>query len=383
MINLQANIDERLWTAIEKPYQSGNYSGAVVDAIHFITQLIREKTGLDNDGQELAGRAFGGPNPVLKVNSLQTESERNEQKGAQQLLMGLYQGIRNPRSHVKYSDSVEDADSIVLFINFLSRMIDKAKPPFETNAYLQRVFDPFFVESDQYAELLVAEIPANKRWDILIETYRRKESGIGPKLAYFMRALLSKVTQEEIDNFCAVVSEELRLADNIVTIRCVIQVMPTDHWLKYAEVARIRAENMVIDDIKRGKCNTQTGKCMAGGNATWAANILHLFITKAYVMQALRTKLSSSDRAEQEYVFRFFDLSLSALEPKPSPWTVDVITKGLKAGDKRFYQLVGRLGNPVFGDAEWLDPFRPAFDAFEERPPWQSVGGITDDDVPF
>lgn len=63
MINLQVNIDERLWAAIENPYQSGNYSGAVVDAVHFISAVIRDRTGLDGDGQELIGKAFGGPSP--------------------------------------------------------------------------------------------------------------------------------------------------------------------------------------------------------------------------------------------------------------------------------------------------------------------------------
>jgi uncharacterized protein (TIGR02391 family) len=131
MINLPANIDERLWKAIENPYQSGNYSGAVVDSIHFVTELIRDRTGLDGDGQELVGKAVGGQNPLLKVNKLQTESERNEQKGVHNLLIGLYQGIRNPRSHGKYADTVDDADSIILFINFLLKMIDRAKAPFE------------------------------------------------------------------------------------------------------------------------------------------------------------------------------------------------------------------------------------------------------------
>ena len=215
MINLQANIDERLWAAIENPYQSGNYSGAVVDAVQFISELIRDRTGLDGDGHELVGKAFGGPNPLLKVNKLQTESERNVQKGIQFLLMGLYQGIRNPRSHGKYADSVEDADSLIVFVSFLLKIIDRARSPFEKAAYLENVFDADFVESDRYAELLVAQIPQNKHWDILIEVYRLKEKANGKKLEYFMRALLSKVSPEEIDQFCAVISDELLATNSI------------------------------------------------------------------------------------------------------------------------------------------------------------------------
>src|SRR6266403_1765987 len=98
-MDLESRIDKRLWNAIESSYQDRNYTTAILDSIHFVSQLIRDKSGLESDGQPLAGDAFGGPNPRLKVNSLQTESDRNVQKGVEALLRGLYQAIRNPRSH--------------------------------------------------------------------------------------------------------------------------------------------------------------------------------------------------------------------------------------------------------------------------------------------
>lgn len=380
MINLQANIDERLWTAIENPYQSGNYSGAVVDSVHFISELIRDRTGLDGDGQELVGKAFSGSSPLLKVNKLQTESERNVQKGIQFLLMGLYQGIRNPRSHGKHADSAEDADSLILFINFLLKIIDTAKAPFEKAAYLERVFDSDFVESDRYAELLVAQIPPNKRWDILIEVYRMKERANGRKLAYFMRALLLKLSTEETSQFCVVMSDELSATNSIPTTRSILQIIPDEYWLKYPEVARIRTEGRLIDDIKKGKHDAEKDQLLAGGFGTWARDLASVFVLKDRLLNTLLTKLESSDRSEQEYVFRQFGYTLPELESKPSYRTVVVITKGLKAGDKRFYDFVGRFNAVMFGDQEWFEPFKQAYEKFEEERP---STGISDDDVPF
>src|SRR5437763_7191859 len=118
---LQINLDERLWLAIQPTYSKGDYRGAVTDAIHFLSELIRNKSGLDGDGVPLVGAAFGGQNPIIKVNSLQTESEQNEQKGVAEMLRGLYQGIRNPRSHSKMDDPPETANEILALINFLVR----------------------------------------------------------------------------------------------------------------------------------------------------------------------------------------------------------------------------------------------------------------------
>lgn len=38
------------------------------------------------------------------------------QRGMEQLLRGLYQGVRNPRSHEKIADAEDDAQIIIMFV---------------------------------------------------------------------------------------------------------------------------------------------------------------------------------------------------------------------------------------------------------------------------
>lgn len=148
-MNIQTILDERLWRALQSSYENRNFTAAILDAIYFLNDMIRQKTGLESDGTALAGQAFGGKVPRLKVNHLQTESERNIQAGLEQILRGLYQGIRNPRSHEKYNDSQEDADAIIVFIGYLVRVIDQSKTPFTKSEFIGRVFDPHFVKSSR------------------------------------------------------------------------------------------------------------------------------------------------------------------------------------------------------------------------------------------
>jgi uncharacterized protein (TIGR02391 family) len=220
MLNIQAALDPRLWEIIESAYHAGNYTSAILDSIHFLGELIRERSGLSSDGTALAGDAFGGINPKLKVTPLQTESDRNIQKGTEAILRGVYQSIRNPRSHEKRGDTVEDAEAIILFINYLVRVIGKAKSPFELEAFLDRVFDTSFLPDNRYAELLVREIPASKRWDTLVAIWRLKESrGKGDKLRVFMDALLPTLPLEEMTSFYGIVSEELETTNDDSTVR--------------------------------------------------------------------------------------------------------------------------------------------------------------------
>ena len=70
----------------------------------FIMILIRERTGIDADGNALVSRAFSLQDPYIVFGDLDTESGQNEQKGFIGRLNGTYQGIRNPKAHSLDSD---------------------------------------------------------------------------------------------------------------------------------------------------------------------------------------------------------------------------------------------------------------------------------------
>ncbi len=211
-MNIETRLSEPLRRAVESAYDRRDYTAAILDAIFFLGDVIRERTGLDCDGVALVGQAFGGKSPKLKVNKLESESERNVQQGVESMLRGLYQAIRNPRSHEKLIDSEQDADAIIPFVDFLLRIINQSKAPFEKKEYLGRVFDWDFVESDRYANLLVQDIPEGKRVEIFLDAFRVKETGKGKKLQFFFRSVLSVMSKEEREQAIRVVERELKMA---------------------------------------------------------------------------------------------------------------------------------------------------------------------------
>src|SRR3972149_5305468 len=208
-MDLQAMLDEHLWLAIAANYENGNYTGAIIDSWYHLAAFIKEKTGLEGDGASLIGQAFGGTSPKLKVSQLQTETDWDAQKGTETLLRGFYQGIRNPRSHQKFADSKDDADAIILFVNYLLKMIGASKGTFSKAAFLGRVFDSSFVESQRYADALVGEIPRRYQFDIMVEVYGKKEQGDPQKLSYFVKSLIQKFSEQDISRLAEVVSEDL------------------------------------------------------------------------------------------------------------------------------------------------------------------------------
>ena len=122
-------IDSKeLRNVTRKLFVDGHYARAVEEAYKCINNTVKAKSGLSADGQDLMNQAFTIKNPVLKLNALKTESERNEQLGYMLSLSGCMTGIRNPRAHEhQLWDSANVALEMLAWANHLMRIVDKAK----------------------------------------------------------------------------------------------------------------------------------------------------------------------------------------------------------------------------------------------------------------
>jgi uncharacterized protein (TIGR02391 family) len=377
-MNVETNISEGLWQEIRQNYEEGRFTDAIKDAMFHLSEIIREKANLEGDGLQLVGDAFGGSTPRIRVTKLQSENEKNIQRGVEAILRGLYQAVRNPRSHEKYTDSKQDADAILLFVDYLLRVISQSRAQFTLETYLPRVFDNSFVQNRQYADLLTSEIPAKRCMEVMLAVLQKKEQGDGAKLLYFFRSLLARLEQSEQAETYQRISEELQLSDEFVTIRTVIQILEPSHWPKLQVAARMRIENKLIESIAEGAYNQATGKCSPGGLGTWATRLFPFFTLKSQAANAIMSRLFSDSVQAQDYALKFLGTSLPSLLPVPSERLKKHLIEKLNKGDKRFYDLVG-VFDFAADDAAWTEPFKDSmakFVAAEEPAPEQ-------DDVPF
>jgi uncharacterized protein (TIGR02391 family) len=378
-MNLEGKISERLWIEIKSNYESRNFAGAILDSTHCLGEIIRQKTGLEADGVPLVGQAFGGNNPKLKVNKFQTESDVNVQSGIEQILRGVYQAFRNPRSHEKINDTQDDADSIIVFIDYLLKVIDQSKSPFSRTAFIPRIFDSDFVIGEKYSSLLIEEIPVKQRLDVYLEVLKKRETGDCEKLKWFLLALFDKLMPEEQSEALNLISEEFKVTDSNNSILTAIQVLHSKNWLGISEVAKLRIENKFISSIREGKYIAAIGKCKTGAFGTWSRRLLPYFSSKNQVLSVLTAKLFSEDKMEQDYIFQFFIACFEELVPEPSKYFLANFKEALKKGDKRFYDALDPDGPP----STYSEALKKELDEFKECPQQETAGLPESDDVPF
>lgn len=340
---------------------------------------------MEGDGVALIGAAFGGSSPKLKVNRLQTESEQNVQRGIEALLRGLYQAIRNPRSHGPSQDDERDAVALLMFVDYLLRVVDKSKSPFSLQVFVGRLLDRDFVPNERYATLLVKEIPANRRLVTCREVFSRRSEVDGDKVAYFFRAILGVMPAEETAELWEVISDELRQTDDDDTIRFVIRAFEADCWPLLGEVARLRVENKLIRSVADGKWEARQKRCNGGGLGTWATNIIHHFTLMAELWLTLRNKLQSSDVEQQDYVFYYFISKATACFDDPPRYLLWTVRSGLKAGDSRYKKAVDDWLLFKGEDDPWCKALAEAQASFKPAPAARETAepNISDEDIPF
>jgi uncharacterized protein (TIGR02391 family) len=369
-MHFDIELDHRLVAAIRPTYDVGNYTGAIIAAVQLMSDVIRNKSGLDSDGQALAGVAFGGPNPIIKLSALRTESERDAQRGVEFLLRGIYTGIRNPRSHELVEDSADTANALITFINWLLQLIDGSKSPFDPDDIIERVLDEHFVPTEKYASLIAFEVPPRIRLDVLIRLVDKTTFAKARNSRVFIGASLPLLDEIERGQFWETVSSKLITSSADGEAMALVR-LASDHWPKCSEIARLRTENRLLKSLQEGKVDSE-GRVSKGWPGVRIREIEHAFSMNEDLLKILQSKLHSYDSEQRAYVHKYFMETFVRLEPTPSEATVRLITHRLKGQDSDTYHALGFLTAAPESDP-WFVTFKDALEAFEFR----------DDDIPF
>lgn len=123
------HLHEKLKSKVEGYYQNQQYGHAADQGAKIYASVIRELTGKDIDGTELAN-LFGyqldketkgiTKLPNISISQLKTLSERNMQDGQLYLTKGLMHGFRNPINHSPVDEVVPSVFSELDCLNILS-----------------------------------------------------------------------------------------------------------------------------------------------------------------------------------------------------------------------------------------------------------------------
>ena len=361
---MENKLREDLWKSIQAHYERNDYTEAVRDAIFHTSELLREKSGFyDKDGSKLVEASLLGNTPVILVNKNETTTERDIQQGIGFAFKGIMQSVRNLISHEKFVYTQNEAEAIILYINYLLNQVDHSGGVTKIDNIMELLYDEDFTCSEEYAELLLKEVPVKKRYDLLLKLFSNREQLPQNKLKYFINQLYNALSKTTKTDFCKVVSKNLMKCKDDRNLRMYIHYFMDITYSEIDKLAQLRIEDLVYRSIKNGeleyysdddfspaelRCNTK------GTLGTWLNAKIELLSNKDKIISAISEKMFSSIN-EQRYVFEYF----SCYFKEPSSFTdreIKKIKQQLTDGNALFQ---GWLEAPidVFENKEYVDLF--------------------------
>lgn len=128
------NLHDRIKAVSSRQFNDGYFMESIRSALIEVVDQVKRKAGhpKDTDGHELDGSSLmsntmGGQDPIIRFNSLQTDADRDDQKGMMFLFMGAA-SLRNVKAHINLiQKDPEKTIEYLVFASLLLRRLDEAK----------------------------------------------------------------------------------------------------------------------------------------------------------------------------------------------------------------------------------------------------------------
>ena len=124
----ELKLHPKIVKASEKLFKDGHYSSAIFEATKILEKEIKLKSKIkDEIGVKLVNMAFNEKQPVIEIIKGQEQEQIDEREGFRFLYMGVFQGIKNPKSHsIQNLIESDKAIEYLAFISLLMKRLDEA-----------------------------------------------------------------------------------------------------------------------------------------------------------------------------------------------------------------------------------------------------------------
>ncbi len=253
----EINIDNDLYNFIKKNYEIENYRDVLSNAMLYLTNKLREKSGLDKDGAKLVQEAFSLNKPLIKMNPLKTETDKNIQQGMMSYICSLYYMYRNPVHHNIITPSKEVCDLQLIMINYALAALIKGEAFYSINDIHQKLNDLYYVDDEEYINEILNRIPEKKLLDTLISLC---DDSINPNVFNFTYKIFNSLPQNEQYIYIKSADTKLEKSNNLKEIALLIYILRNEHWKDISKLSQKRINKILLTSLKDW-CDNKNMEC--------------------------------------------------------------------------------------------------------------------------
>lgn len=389
-------MKEILKESIKTHYENKDYTEVVRDALLCLTTEIRKKSDLtDSDGVDLINKAFSEKQPLIKINKLETTTDKNKHRGIMDLSKGLIEYFRNPMSHSKqeYSKKVADAILVLLDEVILEEIIGSKSINSIEDWYLE-ITNDLFPNTERYAKSLISAIPKNKYYELAVMLYKNRNN-ITKLKDKIIDELVNNLSEEEFKDYCEVIENDLfgNITENDVISS--LKFISTNIWNKLSDLAKSKVEDIAKEDISNlyldfeYECGNYIPSEQKNGYILEnSIHILENFSNLQDIIDVIVEKATvNSNEFLQDYLFKKYFFLIMSKSTKKHFDLIDMICDRLRYKNKpMWYEIVKKSLKQLPKDNYWYTSLSEIFglemkkvDSFENF----DIDKISTEDLPF
>ena len=389
-------MKEILKESIKTHYENKDYTEVVRDALLCLTSEIRKKSDLtDSDGVDLINKAFSEKQPLIKINKLETTTDKNKHRGIMDLSKGLIEYFRNPMSHSKqeYSKKVADAILVLLDEVILEEIIGSKSINSIEDWYLE-ITNDLFPNTERYAKSLISAIPKNKYYELAVMLYKNRNN-ITKLKDKIIDELVNNLSEEEFKDYCEVIENDLfgNITENDVISS--LKFISTNIWNKLSDLAKSKVEDIAKEDISNlyldfeYECGNYIPSEQKNGYILEnSIHILENFSNLQDIIDVIVEKATvNSNEFLQDYLFEKYFFLIMSKSTKKHFDLIDMICDRLRYKNKpMWYEIVKKSLKQLPKDNYWYTSLSEIFglemkkvDSFENF----DIDKISTEDLPF
>lgn len=123
----ERNIHEQIARIALPLFDDGHYAQAALEAWKLLDKVIQKLSSSSESGFKLMMATLSEASPVIRLNGLISQTDKDEQKGFQFLFAGGVMAIRNPRAHeINIKDDPDTCLDHLSIASFLLRRLESA-----------------------------------------------------------------------------------------------------------------------------------------------------------------------------------------------------------------------------------------------------------------
>ena len=389
-------MKEILKESIKTHYENKDYTEVVRDALLCLTTEIRKKSDLtDSDGVDLINKAFSEKQPLIKINKLETTTDKNKHRGIMDLSKGLIEYFRNPMSHSKqeYSKKVADAILVLLDEVILEEIIGSKSINSIEDWYLE-ITNDLFPNTERYAKSLISAIPKNKYYELAVMLYKNRNN-ITKLKDKIIDELVNNLSEEEFKDYCEVIENDLfgNITENDVISS--LKFISTNIWNKLSDLGKSKVEDVAKEDISNlyldfeYECGNYIPSEQKNGYILEnSIHILENFSNLQDIIDVIVEKATvNSNEFLQDYLFEKYFFLIMSKSTKKHFDLIDMICDRLRYKNKpMWYEIVKKSLKQLPKDNYWYTSLSEIFGLeMKKVDPFENfdIDKISTEDLPF